>query len=160
MLCFVAQMGENHLSSGGTTKYLRCAFLIMAMGLIGAVGIRQARVYCGYCPSVGRTLSDQERIRSAVHYQLGTFRILSPTDSPAYESVDAFRKTFPDCCTIVDGAPEVPSPSWYERMAGITYRIVAIRRQAIPADGDETEGPLRIEFVPMSACGYAHSPLH
>jgi hypothetical protein len=135
-------------------KYLRYAFLIVVTGLIGAVGMRQTRVYYGYCPSSGHTLSDQERIRSAVQYELHTFRFLSPTYNPAYESVDAFLKAFPDCCTVVDGAPEVSSPTFYERVTGITYRIVAIRRQAT-AD-DEADKNLRMRFVPMSVCGKGH----
>jgi hypothetical protein len=140
-------------------RYARWAFLIMATALIGGLAIRQARVYHGYCPSSGLTLSDQERIRLAVQYELHTFRFASPTYNPAYESVDAFLKAFPGCCTIVDGAPEVASPTFYERLTGTTYRIVAIRRQAAADDDAEADKALGMRFVPMSACGKGHSLL-
>jgi hypothetical protein len=131
----------------------------MVTGLIGAVVIRQTRVYYGYCPSAGRTLSDQERIRLAVQYELHMFRFSSPSYNPAYENVDAFLRAFPGCCTMVDGAPEVAPPSFYERVTGMTYRFVAIRRQAVADDDEKADKNLRMKLVPMSACGRGHSLL-
>jgi hypothetical protein len=137
---------------------------------IALLGVRQGRVYYGYCPTTQSYLSLDQGYRAALAYALRYFpprlSVKPPGYSqykypfaekiPAYGSVDQFLGAYPNCCTIVSRGWEGWRPSLFDRLTGRTFGVVAIEHLATYSLDGQLMQATSTEFVPISACGKAH----